>query len=110
METINAEQLKQMRERNEDFVLVNTLDEAHFEKTKIPGAVNIPQSEREFVQRVQTQAGSKNKKIVTYCASTECKSSEQGAEKLEAAGFTNVYDFQAGARGWTEAGEKLGAG
>lgn len=110
MDIVTAEQLKQMRQRNEDFVLINTLDEEYFEKTRIPGAVNIPQAENDFVQRVEAQAGSKDKKIVTYCASTECKSSEQGAEKLEAAGFTNVSDFQDGAQGWMQAGEKLGKG
>jgi len=109
MKNIDAAQLQQMQRSNGDFLLINTLDEEHFENTRIPGAINIPQSQPDFVDRVRSQADSPDQKIVTYCASSQCNSSTQAAEKLEAAGFTNVYDFEAGAQGWQAAGEKIAA-
>lgn len=109
MKNVDTSELKQML-RSDDLLVINTLDEEHFEKTRIPGTVNIPQSREDFVDRVRSQAGSQDRRIVTYCAGLECNSSKKGAEKLEAAGFTEVYDFEAGAEGWQEAGEKLGVG
>jgi rhodanese-related sulfurtransferase len=107
MKTLTAEQLKQMRQKNGHFLLINTLDEEHFAKTKIPGAINLPQSRDDFVHRVEQAADSKNDTIVVYCASEKCNSSPKAAEKLEKAGFSNVLDFEAGAEGWQQAGEQL---
>jgi len=107
MKTVTAEQLKNMQQQDEDFLLINTLDEEQFSETRIPGSINIPQKRDDFVQRVEEQAGGKQKKIVVYCASKQCDSSPTAAKKLEEAGFTDVLDFEAGARGWQEAGEPL---
>ena len=107
MQPLTVEQLKEMQTRNEDFLLINTLDEKNFPTTRIPGSINIPQSQDDFVQRVEQVAGGKDKKIVVYCASESCTSSPTAAKKLEEAGFSNVLDFEAGAQGWQEAGEKL---
>ena len=110
MQPISAEQLKEMQNRDEDFLLVNTLDEEHFSETRIPGAVNIPQSQDEFAQQVEQKAGGKNKPVVVYCASQQCDSSAKAAQKLEAAGFSVVLDFEAGAKGWQQAGANLQVG
>ena len=107
MRTLTAEELKQKKERGEDFVLINTLSEDDFEATHIPDAINIPQEHDDFVQRVEQRAGSKDKPIVVYCARTECQSSHHAAEKLEEAGFRNVFDFEGGAEEWKSAGLEL---
>ena len=107
MQTLTAEQLKGMQDQNEDFLLINTLDEGSFPQTHIPDSMNIPQSKDDFVQRVEEEAGEKSAKIVVYCASEQCKSSTEAAEKLEEAGFSYVYDFEGGAKGWQAAGESL---
>ncbi len=109
MNTITAQELRKMQGAGEDFLLVNTLPADSFAKTKIPGAVNIPESDSDFVQRVEMQAGGKGKTVVVYCASSQCDSSTKGAEKLNKAGFTDLYDFEAGFEGWSqekEAGRK----
>jgi rhodanese-related sulfurtransferase len=108
METINAYQLQSMIDRNEDFFLINTLDEEHFPKTKIAGAVNIPQSQPDFAERVLQEVGDKQKTIVVYCAGQMCDSATQAAHKLQAAGFSQVLDFEAGAQGWLDAGHPVG--
>lgn len=110
MNTLTADKLKQMQDQNDDFLLINTLDEEHFASTHIPDSINIPQSSDDFVSRVEEQADSKDKKIVVYCASDECQSSTKAAQKLEEAGFSNVFDFEAGAEGWQQAGQKLSVG
>lgn len=107
MNTVTADTLNQMQQQNGDFLLINTLDEEHFPQTRIPGSINIPQSSDDFVSRVEQEAGSKDKEIIVYCASTQCQSSHKAAQKLEQAGFSNVSDFEAGAEGWQQAGMKL---
>jgi rhodanese-related sulfurtransferase len=110
MTRMTAEQLQNMLDNNEDFLLINTLDAENFSETKIPGAVNIPQARDDFVQKVEKKAGDKDHKIVVYCASEQCNSSPQAAQKLEAAGFSNVHDFEAGAEGWKKSGLALATG
>jgi rhodanese-related sulfurtransferase len=111
MHAITAKEVKHMRDRGEDFLLVNTLPANSFDATKIPGAVNIPETDDDFVARVEQRASGKEKPIVVYCASLQCDSSTKAAQKLEAAGFQDVWEFEAGAEGWQQMmKEKRGAG
>jgi rhodanese-related sulfurtransferase len=91
-----------MRDRGEDFLLVNSLPTQYFSDTKIPGAVNIPEKDEDFAERVEQRAGGKEKTVVVYCANAACDSSQKAAEKLEAAGFQDVWKFEEGAEGWKE--------
>ncbi len=104
MRAITPQALKDMQDAGDQFVLVNTLPRDQFETTKIEGAVNIPESESDFVEQAQKQAGGKKKTVVVYCASTECDSSTKAAKKLDEAGFTDVLDFESGSEGWSKAG------
>jgi rhodanese-related sulfurtransferase len=106
MKTITTSELKELLEKNGDVTLVNTLAAESFEKTRIPGAVNIPLNDTEFAARVEQEAGGKDKQVVVYCANQQCDSSEKAAAKLEEAGFTEVSDFAGGFAAWQkEAGE-----
>jgi len=100
MKTITTDGLKTLKEQNGNLTLVNTLSAGAFEGTKIPGAVNIPLESNDFVARVEQEAGGKAEPVVVYCASRECNSSEKAANKLEAAGFTNVSRYTDGAAAW----------
>ena len=80
--------------------LINTLGAEAFEKTRIPGAVNVPLESGDFATRVEKEAGGKDKPVVVYCASRQCNSSEKAARKLEAAGFTDVARYTDGAAAW----------
>jgi rhodanese-related sulfurtransferase len=106
MHTITAQELKHMRDRGEDFLLVNTLPTNMFNDTKIPGAVNIPEKDDDFASRVEQRAGGKEKTVVVYCASAECDSSQKAADKLEGAGFQDIWKFAEGAEGWKEFSKK----
>jgi rhodanese-related sulfurtransferase len=102
MPAVDTPELEAFFERDEDFLLINTLPRENFEKTKLPRAVNIPQDQPDFVQQVEKRAGAKDKKIVVYCANIDCDSSTQAAKKLDDAGFTNVYDYRGGAKAWQD--------
>ena len=106
MKFVTTERLQTLKDENADFLLINTLDAEYFEKTKIPGSVNIPQSQNDFVDKVLEATGSKQKMVVTYCANDQCNSSTHAAEKLEAAEF-NVADYEGGAKAWNDAGQRL---
>lgn len=109
MKTLSVQELKDRKQRGENFPLINTLSAEDFGKTKIPDSTNVPLESGDFVSRVEAAAGGKDQPVVVYCASEECQSSTKAAKKLEEAGFTEVYDFEGGAKAWREAGEPLAA-
>lgn len=108
MKAITTRELQAMKSNNENHLLINSLDVEHFADTKIVDSVNIPQSQADFVSRVEETSHGKQQPIVVYCASEECRSSTKAAEKLEAAGFGEVYDYEGGAKAWQQAGESIG--
>ena len=109
MNTITTDELKKLREKNGDLTLVNTLGADKFEKTRIPGAINVPLTNNDFVARVEKEASGKDQPVVVYCASKECSSSEKAAKKLEDAGFTAVSRYTGGAAAWQEEAEEVAA-
>ena len=110
MKTISTDELKSLKDQNGALTLVNTLGAEAFEKTKIPGAINVPLQSDDFVARVEEEAGGKDRPVVVYCASEQCNSSEKAAEKLEAAGFTTVSRYTGGAAAWDKEAEEVPAG
>ncbi|KTD14945.1 rhodanese-like domain-containing protein [Legionella israelensis] len=103
MQPITKHQLKKMNEvEHEDFVLINVLPQDDFNKKHIRTSINIPYTKDNFAQLVELVAGSKERKIVVYCASFECNASPQAAEKLDEAGFKQVYDYEGGTKDWFE--------
>lgn len=95
MKTLTKEQLRNMIERKEDFVLVNVLSKEYFDKQHIPGSINIPLDEN-FEKNAKEKIPSKSKKVVVYCASFECQASLKAAEKLTEMGYKDVWDYEGG--------------
>jgi len=110
MNAITTDQLKKLRDEHADLTLVNTLGAESFEKTEIPGAINIPLSDSNFAARVEQAAGAKDKPVVVYCANQQCDSSEKAAKKLDEAGFTAVSRYTGGAAAWQEEAAQVAAG
>jgi rhodanese-related sulfurtransferase len=103
MKPIDRETLKRMNEvEHEDFVLINVLPREKFNERHIRTSINIPVAEDDFTGRVESVAGSKERKIVVYCASFDCDASPKAARKLEQAGFSKVYDYEGGTEDWFE--------
>jgi rhodanese-related sulfurtransferase len=100
MPTVDTRWLSQMKQEDPGgFLLINVLEPQAFQKEHIPDSINIPLSNRQFVERVRDRVDSPNEPVVVYCASKTCDASPKAARRLEDAGFTNVYDYEAG---WAE--------
>lgn len=103
MQALTRDELKRMNEtEHDDFVLINVLSPEQFNEKHIRTSINIPAANTDFVDTVEEVAGSKDRKVVVYCADFDCDASPNAARKLEAAGFTQVYDYQGGTRDWFE--------
>jgi rhodanese-related sulfurtransferase len=83
-------------------ILVEALPEEFYASSHLPNAVNIPKDQvDELAPRLLKD---KNADIVVYCAHSECHASTEVAERLVELGYTQVSDFEAGKKGWLEAG------
>lgn len=107
MKTIGTSELKNMFDRGEKFVLINTLSPAHYARTQIPGSRNVPLEDQRFCERVAELAGSKDASVVLYSASSECESAPKAARQLESCDFTDVTVYQGGALAWQSMGGVL---
>lgn len=101
MKTIETAQLKEMKQRDEDFTLVNVLPQDQFDAEHIPGSQNAPVGRDDFEETVRRLSA--GRPVVVYCSSEDCDASPTAARKLEQAGFSPVYDYEAGMRGWKAA-------
>lgn len=99
--TITRDALKQKKENSEDMVLIEVLEKIPYKESHIRGAINIPL--RKIGHTVKEQYD-KDQEIVVYCKDKECQASPRAAEKLDALGFQNVYDYEEGKKDWQEAG------
>jgi len=66
VEDISREELKAKMDRGDDFVLVETLAEEHYELTHLPGAINLPPGQTERAEELVPDRGAE---VVVYCAS-----------------------------------------
>ena len=101
MKTMTFDQLAELVQRGEDFLLIDVLPREQDARDHIPGSRNIPVDESGFVNSVSTAAaGDHHKMIVVYSADEACDVSTRAAGELEGAGFTNVFDFKGGLEAW----------
>lgn len=103
MQAISRQDLEQMNQQHEDFVLVNVLKPEAFNQSHIPTSINVPIANDDFIAQVESVAGSKDRNVVVYCASFDCDASPKAAQTLEKAGFSHVYDYEGGMKDWMEA-------
>jgi rhodanese-related sulfurtransferase len=67
--TISREDLKAKLDREDDFILVETLSEEQYEHAHLPGAVNLPPDQvRELAGKVLPDKGTD---VVVYCGSPQ---------------------------------------
>jgi rhodanese-related sulfurtransferase len=63
VKTIDREGLKQMMDRGDDFLLLEVLSEASYNREHLPGAVRF-----DGLERVESLAPEKDTEIVAYCS------------------------------------------
>jgi len=105
MRTAGADDVATYLEEN--VPVIDVLPEQVHQQKHIPDTANVPVDADDFVERVEQLAGGKQQPVVVYCANTECDASPKAGEKLEAAGFTDVIDFEGGLAEWRSAGKEL---
>lgn len=100
MDTITRDGLRE-RQDDDSVTVVNVLSQEQFEKSHIPGSINIPldRLEDEAPERLDREGD-----IVVYCASESCQASPKAAKKLESMGFQHVQDYEGGLADWQDAG------
>ena len=93
---ITPQQVKQMLDNNEDFIILDVRGKCEYEGGHLPGAINLPLAELPF--KANKMLPDKDKIIVVYCLSGgRSKRAAMGLEKL---GFTKVLNM-GGISGWT---------
>lgn len=107
MDIINHKEMEERLEFHGDMVLIDVLPEESYQQEHLPGAVNIPYNDENFIAKVENYVMHKNDEIVVYCAHKECTASDKAAEKLQEAGYKNVADFEGGLKEWKKAGHQL---
>ncbi len=98
---ITREELKEMMDSGESFVLVNVLDPADFENEHICGSINIPAT---TVARDALEMLNKDETIILYCSGPKCTASSIAAEKLDTLGFSDIWRFEGGMQEWKNSG------
>jgi len=102
---IKTGELKKLIESGEVVLLIDALPQKSYAKRHIPTAINIPLKEFNLKQRLLP--AKKDKKIVTYCGNASCSTSEKVAQKLENLGYTNVFRYREGMKGWKDADNRI---
>jgi rhodanese-related sulfurtransferase len=87
--------------------VINVLAMGQYDEKHIPGSMNAPVEGPGFDEAVQRFAPDKMKPVIVHCASATCQSSIKAARKLEAMGYKQVYDYQAGIEDWESKGLEL---
>lgn len=109
MKTLETEDLRFMFDNHRDFTLINVLSPRQFSEQHIPGSINVPLASDDFTSRVLDATESLSTPVVVYCSSIECDASSRAAEKLEAAGFQDIYVYEGGIQAWEDSGLALNA-
>src|SRR5437899_53225 len=101
---IDVDELKRWISEGRNFVLVDVLPEDCFGVQRLPGAGNACVYEVDFLDKIKTLGAAPDAPVVLYGAGKGALDSAVAAEKLERAGFQQVYDFRGGCTAWEEAG------
>lgn len=102
MRAIGHEDVKRLMEAGAALV-VEVLNRPYYRKFHLPGAVNIPVS-GDFDREIARQAPDKTRPIVVYCLDEACDASRRAASRLEALGYSRVYDYEGGKNDWKQSG------
>jgi rhodanese-related sulfurtransferase len=84
-------------------LVVEVLDRPYFRKFHLPGAVNIPINGN-FDAGIRHHAPDRSRPVIVYCLDAACDASRRAAARLEALGYTRVYDYEGGKMDWKQAG------
>lgn len=93
MKEISVQELKEMRDNNQDFQLIDVREDFEYEVSNL-GGISIPLGG----VLIETDKISKNKPVVVMCRSG--KRSAAAIMQLEQLGYTNLANLQGGILAW----------
>lgn len=82
--------------------VVDALGGQYYEKQHLPGALALV--EADVADHASRLLPDKTTPIVTYCSNEACPNSQNVANLLARAGYTNVRKYREGIQDWVEAG------
>ena len=86
---ITAEEAKQIMDREEGYIILDTRTQAEYDEGHIPGAIVIPHDE--ITDRAEEELPHKDQLLLVYCRSG--RRSKLAAEALVELGYTNIKEF-----------------
>jgi len=105
MNPITREELQAKIQSEARLVLLEALPEQYWREGHLPGARLFPHDRVRELAAVA--APRKSDPIVVYCATTNCKNSEQAARELSELGYEDVRVYVEGKADWQSAGLPL---
>ncbi len=105
IEPIDTATLRDWQRQEYDFTLIDTLPGNVFAEGHLPGAINLPSDD--ILAQAPARLPDRDARIVVYCASTTCKRAGLSAGRLEQLGYTRIFHYEEGKRGWQAEGLSL---
>lgn len=99
---INKEEIIGLLDKSQPMILVEALPIKYFNEAHLPGAVQIDYTE--VTEKAPSLLTNKCKKIVVYCASSDCENSTKAATTLDKLGYENVFIYKEGKKEWIDSG------
>ena len=98
---ITYEQLMQIRNSKENFILLDVLSPESFEEGHIGGSISFP---FDTINKDSASAKiPKGSNVIVYCGGFQCKASTASAKKISELGY-KVLDYKGGLKEWQEKG------
>jgi rhodanese-related sulfurtransferase len=108
-EFIEAEEVEEAMEDLEARIL-SVLPRGEFDERHIPHSINVPLDDPAFEETVRRFVPDLGQRVIVHCSGLSSASSSDAAARLEAMGYTNVFDFKAGIAGWAAENRPFEAG
>ena len=91
--------LRRLLDERDGVQLLEVLPEAEYREEHLAGAVSLPLTD--MTRRRLAEADlDPDRPTVVYCFDTQCDLSPRAAHRLEALGFTDVFDYVPGKAAW----------
>lgn len=105
IEPIDTATLRDWQREGYDFILIDTLPAGVFADGHLPGAINLPSDD--ILEQAPVRLPDRDATLVVYCASATCRRAGLSAERLEQLGYTRIFHYEEGKRGWQAEGLPL---
>ena len=107
---VSLEDLKDRLDSGEELILVDVREKDEWRQGHVPGALNLPPAEAAARVPELADALASAEAVVVYCHGVECSDAIGVAERLLEVIPEPVYVFEAGLKGWIDAGHPVNEG